>query len=97
MLRMIPIPVALDRGRFVYVETGSVLLYLERARQYYYWSTERELSLCKAVLKSSFVCQQQHPLLFSNSFDSCAVKMLQPQSSIPRECDTRIVYLMNTL
>ena len=54
VLRMIPVPVALDGGRFVYVETGSDLLYFGRARQYYFLSTEQELSLCKAVSKSSF-------------------------------------------
>ena len=40
VLRMISIPVALDRGRFVCVETGSDLLYLERSRQYYCLSSE---------------------------------------------------------
>jgi hypothetical protein len=97
VLRMIPVPVALGGGRFVYVDTGSDLLFFERARQYYFLSTERELSLCKAISKNSFVCSQEHPLLFSHSVDSCVIKMLQPRSSIPKECDTRLVHLIHTL
>lgn len=97
VLRMIPVPVALGGGRFVYVDTGSDLLFFERARQYYFLSTERELSLCKALSKNAFVCAQRHPLLFSHFVDSCVIKMLQPRSSIPNECDTRVVHLIHTL
>jgi hypothetical protein len=54
VLRIIPVPVALVGGRFVYIDTGSELLFFERARQYYFLSTEPELCLCKVTFKDSF-------------------------------------------
>jgi hypothetical protein len=40
ILRLIPILTALGSGKFVYLDTGSDLLYFDRARQHYFeWRT----------------------------------------------------------
>jgi len=42
-LRMIPIPVPVNREHFLYVDVRDSVLCLERARQYYFTMTEDEL------------------------------------------------------
>jgi Protein of unknown function (DUF3609). len=57
----------------------------------------QELTLCKSTHRNKYVCPQNHPVLFSYPVDSCAVKMLQAQDGIPKECETRTAHLVNKL
>jgi len=47
VLRMIPIPVPLNRDYFPYIDVRDSVLCLDRARQYYFSMTEDELPKCK--------------------------------------------------
>jgi len=47
VLRMIPIPVPLNRDHFPYIDVRDSVLCLDRARQYYFSMTEDELPKCK--------------------------------------------------
>jgi hypothetical protein len=43
-LKMIPIPVPVNQNNFVYIDVGASILYMHRARQYYFTMTESELA-----------------------------------------------------
>ena len=97
VLPLIPLPVTLGEGTFVYIDAGEDILCFDRARKPYFTISEAELALCKTVIKNSYICKQTHPLLSSCSLDSCAVKTLQPLRGVPTGCETRVVHLSNTL
>lgn len=97
ILRIIPLQIALEQGYFIYTNADKAVLCFDRARQYYILIHEAELDLCKTVSKGSHVCKQRHPLISNFSVESCAVRMLKPRCTIPKSCDTRVFYLLNTL
>jgi hypothetical protein len=90
-LKLIPLPVAKNNQKFVYIETEGSVLYVDETRQYYFTTNREELNKCKSVRTGSYICKQSQPLLNSHLRESSLVKMLQPRVSIPRSCDTRIV------
>jgi hypothetical protein len=97
--RVIPLPVAIEKNKFIYIERKNKLLHVDQTRQYYgYFSTDREeLRRCKTVEFSKYICKQTQLLLNSHMQESCAIKLLQPRLSIPKICDTRIVQLAHTI
>ncbi|PNF42917.1 hypothetical protein B7P43_G12321 [Cryptotermes secundus] len=88
--RLIPLLVAMGRGKFIYIETESKLLYVDQTRQYYFMSDREELRRCKTIEPTKYICKQTRPLLNSHMQEACAI-------NIPRICDTRIVQLMHTI
>lgn len=94
---MIPIPIALGQGKFLYINTEESILCLDQARQYYFTTNEIDLKLCKVINTETYICRQRHPLLSSHLLESCAVKMLQLRRTIPKSCETRVVQLPNTV
>jgi hypothetical protein len=93
--RLIPIPVALDRTKFLY-DTGKSFLWIDQARQYYFLSDKEGMENCKTLNTSFKVCKQNQPLLSSHLHENCLVKMLQPRGSVPTMCE-RIVELFNPI
>ena len=97
ILKMTPIPVALDLNKFLYIDTAESMLCLDQARQYYLMLTEDELRQCKTKDSNSYVCKQKHPLMSSHVHESCYIRLLQANERIPRSCETRIAKLTNTV
>jgi hypothetical protein len=96
-LRIILLHIALEQGNFIYINTDKAVLCFDRARQYHILIDEAELEVYETVSKSSHVCKQRHPLFSSHSVGSCTVRMLKPRCTIPKSCDSRLLYLLNTL
>jgi hypothetical protein len=94
-LRLIPLPIAKDNQRFVYIETESAILHVDETRQYYFTTDREELNKCKSAKRVSYICKQTRPLLNSHLRESCVIKLLQPRVTIPKSCDTRIVSIIN--
>lgn len=92
-LKLIPLPIAKENHKFVYIETEGRVLYVDETRQYYFTTSREELSKCKSVKADSYICKQTQPLLNSHLRESCIVKLLQPRITVPQSCDTRIVSL----
>jgi hypothetical protein len=84
--RMIPIPIALGNGKFTYVNTDEKNLCIDQTRQYYFGISNAEI-----------ICKQQHPLLSSHLQETCAVKLVQPRLELPKNCETRLVQVKNTI
>jgi hypothetical protein len=95
--KLIPVPVSLDRTKFMYIDTGRSLLWIDQARQYYFLSDESGMENCKTLNALLHVCKQVQPLLSSHLHDNCLVKMLQPRGSVPPMCERRIVELSNPI
>ncbi|PNF24653.1 hypothetical protein B7P43_G18128, partial [Cryptotermes secundus] len=96
-LKLIPLPIAKDKFKFVYIETENSILYVDETRQYYFTTSREELDKCKLMKARSFVCKQNQPLLNSHLRESCVVKLLQPRRTIPQSCDTRVVCITHTV
>lgn len=95
--KLIPIPVPLDRTKFMYIDAGKSLLWIDQARQYYFLSDEIGMKNCKTLSTLLRICKQVQPLLSSHLHDNCLVKMLQPRGSVPPMCERRIVELSNPI
>ena len=97
VLRMIPIPVPVNREHFLYIDVRDSVLCLDQDRQYYFTMSENELSKCKLAEPGYYVCTHEHTLLSTLTTESCAVTMFQRKNSLPSVCDTRLVRLSNTV
>jgi len=95
--RLIPIPIALDRNQYLYIETGKSFLWIDKARQYYFLSDRGWMDTCKLLNPRSYVCHQSEPLLSSHLQENCIVRLLQPRVSVPPICDRRLVELSNSV
>ena len=60
---MIPIPVRVNEGSFLYIEVGEYVLCLDRVRQYYFTMNENELNQCVVLEPGPYVCTHQRTLL----------------------------------
>jgi hypothetical protein len=85
---MIPIPISLGNGKFAYVSTEETNLCIDQTRQYYFEISDTELDNCKNIVGQTRICKQKHPLLSGHFHESCAVKLLQQKTEIPKICDT---------
>ena len=81
--RLIPIPVPLDRSKFLYIDTGKSFLWIDQARQYYFMTDKEWMDSCKILNSMKYVCKQNQPLLSSHLHENCMVKLLQPRGSVP--------------
>ena len=95
--RLIPIPVPLDRTKFLYVDTGKSFLWIDQARQYYFMTDEGWRDSCKILNTMQYVCKQNQPLHSSHLYENCMVKLLQPRGSVSRICEKRIVEISNSV
>ena len=95
--RLIPIPVPLDRSKFLYIDTGKSFLWVDQARQYYFLTDKEWMNSCKILTSMKYVCKQDQPLLSSHLHENCMVKLLQLGGSVPASCDKRIVELSNSV
>lgn len=95
--KMIPIPMFLENGKFAYIHTEENNLCFDQTRQYYYGISSTEFDNCKNVDSQTKICKQKHPLLSSHLHESCAVKLLQQEVEIPKNCDTRLAQIKNTI
>jgi hypothetical protein len=95
--KMIPIPMFLENGKFAYINTQESNLCFEQTSQYYFGISNTEFENCKKVDNQTKICTQKHPLLSSHLHESCAVKLLQQEVEIPKNCDTRLAQVKNTI
>jgi hypothetical protein len=95
--KLIPIPVPLDKSKFLYVDTGNQFLWIDQGRQFYFTTDKGWLDECRVLDSRSYVCKQNQPLLSSHLHDNCEVKLLQPRSNIPHSFDKRIVEIYNSV
>jgi hypothetical protein len=96
--RLIPIPVPVDRSKFVYIDTGKSFLWIDQARQYYFTTDLDWKDSCKILNSIKYVCKQNQPLLSSHLHENCAVKLLQPRANVPPpSCDKRVVEILNSV
>jgi hypothetical protein len=95
--KMIPIPRSLWNRKFAYLNTEDSNLRIDQTRQYYFRMSDVESDSRKNMNSYTKICKQQHPLSSSHLQESCAVKLLQPRTEIPKNCDTRLVQVKNTI
>jgi hypothetical protein len=95
--KMIPIPISLGNNKFAYVRTEEPNLCVDDTRQYYFGMSDAESNNCKDMDDQVKICKQLHPLLSSHLQESCAVKLLHPRVEFPKNCDTRLVQVKNTI
>jgi len=81
--RLIPIPVPLDRSKFLYIDVRKSFLWIDQARQYYFMTDKEWMDSCKILNSMKYVCKQNQPLLSSHLHENCMVKLLQPRGSVP--------------
>jgi len=73
--KFIPMPVALDQEKFLFVEM-EVYLWIDQDRQYYFMTYQEWLDKCKVLEQKSNVCKQSQPLLSMHLHENCAVKLM---------------------
>jgi hypothetical protein len=79
-LKLIPLPIAKDNQKFVYIETEISVLYVAETRQHYFTTDSEELYKCKSTKAGSYVCKQNQPLLSSHLRVLCS-KIVTTQSN----------------
>jgi hypothetical protein len=89
--KLIPIPMPLDKSKFLYIETGKSFLWIDQARQFYFMTDKDWIDACRVLDSRSYVCKQNQPLLSSHLHENCMVKLLQPRRNIPHSCDKTVV------
>jgi hypothetical protein len=95
--KMIPVPILVGNSKFTYIDTGESNLSIDQTRQYCFKISNEELNKCKMIDSQSRICRQTCPLLSSHLHEACVVKLLQQRKEIPRNCDTRLVQIRNTI
>jgi hypothetical protein len=95
--KMIPVPIPLGSHKFAYIETEESNLCIDETKQYYFEMNEENLSKCKSTDSQTRICKQTRPLLSSHFQETCVVKLLQTRREIPKNCDTRLVQIRNTM
>ena len=91
----VPIPVSPDK--LVYIRTEKPVLCTDTIRQYYYFSSDQELQVCKETTKQKHVCRQTKSLLSSLMQEECAVWLLRKQKTLPSSCEVHYVRLTHTV
>ena len=89
--RLIPIPVPLDRSKFLYIDTGKSFLWIDQARQYYFMTDKEWADSCKILNSMKYVCKQNH------MHENCMVKLLQPRGSVPASCNKCVIEISNSV
>jgi hypothetical protein len=92
-----PLPISISQDKLVYIKTEKPILRIDNLRQYYYFSSEQELQMCKEPTRQKYVCRQSKPLLSSLMQDECAVRLLKKWASLPNSCEVHYVQLTNTV
>jgi len=95
--RLIPIPVPLDRSKFLYIDTGKSFLWIDQAWQYYFMTDREWMDSCKILNSMKYVCEQNQPLLSSHLHENCMVKLLQPRESVPPTCHKHVIEISNSV
>jgi hypothetical protein len=92
-----PVPISVNQDKLVYIKTEKPTLCINNLRQYYYFSSDQELQMCKELTRQKYVCKQSKPLLSSLMQDKCAVRLLKEWTSLPSSCEVHYVQLANTV
>ena len=94
---LVPIPIPVNKDKLIYIRTEKSILCIDRARHYYYFSSDQELQDCKETAKLKYVCKQNKPLLSSLTQEECAVRLLKERKNLPDSCEVHYVQLTNTV
>jgi len=58
---LVPVPIPVSPDKLVYIRTEKPVLCVDKIRQYYYFSSDQELQVCKETTKQKYVCRQNNP------------------------------------
>jgi nucleoside diphosphate kinase len=94
---LVPVPILIKPDKLVYIRTENSILCIDNTRQYYYFSSEQELKMCKETTPQRYVCKQSKPLLSSLMQDECAVKLLKEWKKLPNDCEVNYIQLTHTV
>jgi hypothetical protein len=95
--QLVPIPILVNKNKLVYIRSAEPLLCVDTTRQYYYFSSDRELQTCKESLRKRYMCKQGKPILSSMVKEERAVCLLQGWKTLPSSCDVNYVQLTHTV
>jgi len=60
---LVPVPISVSKDKLDNIRTAKSILCVDRARKYYYFSSDLELHKCKEPTKRRYVCKQDKSLL----------------------------------
>ena len=95
--QLVTVPILVNKNKLVYIRSAEPLLCVDWTRQYYYFSSDRELQACKDPSRKRYVCKQGKPLLSSLVQEECAVRLLQGWKTLPSSCDVNYVQLTHSV
>ena len=94
---LVPVPISVSPDKLMYIKTEKPILCIDSMRQYYYFSSDQELQMCKETTQQRYVCKQNKPLLSSLMQDECAVRLLKEWKKLPDSCEVHYVQLTHTV
>jgi len=94
---LVPVTIPVSKDKLVYIRTAKSILCVDKARQYYYFSSDLEQQKCKELTKQCYVCKQDKPLLSSLVQEECAVRLLKVWKTLPDSCEVHLVKLTHTV
>jgi hypothetical protein len=86
-----PIRVNEESNKYVLIQPEKDVPVIDTTKQYYVRQSRDELTHCKIIQETNWVCKQDFPLQISQSANECEVQLLQPIQTVPKTCSQRII------
>lgn len=93
MYKLTPLPVHVADDKYIFIQPTKQYLAISSVKQKYVLFTSDQFSKCTEFTKSQYICQQQTPIFLTHQHECCEVKLLHATTTIPENCDKRLVHL----
>jgi hypothetical protein len=95
LYKLIPFPTKVNNteNTFVFIESERDFLMLDALKQMCAKLNEEELDECKVIWPDWRVCKETFPLKSTHLHQDCEVRLLDPTTAIPLNCNKKIFSL----
>jgi hypothetical protein len=93
---LVAVPNPVNDDKLIYIRREKSILWADKTRQYYYFSSDFELQKCKKPTKQGCVCKQGNPLMSSLVQEECAVRLLKVWANVTDSCEVNFAQLTHT-
>jgi Baculovirus F protein len=92
LFRVSPFPAIVSQNKFMFIQPATAFLAVDKNRIQYIALTENEESKCEPILKNSFLCKQESPVLMTHIHSNCEIKIFLRDDKNLDRCDKRIIH-----
>jgi hypothetical protein len=95
LYKLIPFPTKVNSSEntFVFIEGEKDYFMIDTLKQVYAKLSELDLDKCKVISPDWRICKQTFPMKSTHLHQECEVRLLDPITSIPLDCNKKIISL----